>query len=92
MLSVIAADVGHGIWNDTVGLVFTWVILVPAIATGLIVVAMISGRGDKAADDELRGRWVASRRQTRRSAARAGRPALRGASASTTRRAYTCAV
>ena len=54
MLSAIAAN---GIWSETVGLVFTWVILLPAVATALIVVAMVSARGDKQADDELRGRW-----------------------------------
>jgi hypothetical protein len=47
----------HGIWNETVGLLFTFGVLLPALATGLIVVAMISGRGDKEADAELRGRW-----------------------------------
>ncbi len=47
----------HGFWSDTVGLLFTWVILLPAIATGLIVVAMVSGRGEKKVDDELRRRW-----------------------------------
>lgn len=53
MLSALAAT----FWTDTVGLVFTWVVLLPAIATALIVVAMVSGRGDKKADDELSGRW-----------------------------------
>lgn len=56
MLSVIAAG-NTGIWTDTVGLLFTYAVLLPAIATGLIVVAMVSARGDKRADDELRGRW-----------------------------------
>ena len=54
MLSTLAAN---GIWSETVGLVFTWFILLPAVATALIVVAMVSGKGDKEADDELRGRW-----------------------------------
>jgi len=54
MLSTLAAN---GIWSETVGLVFTWFILLPAVATGLIIVAIVAGRGDKAADDELRGRW-----------------------------------
>jgi len=44
-------------WTDTVGLVFTWGVLLPAVATALIIVAMVSGRGDKKADEELRGRW-----------------------------------
>ncbi len=55
MLFALAA--GKGIWTDTVGLLFTYGILVPAIATGLIVVTIISGRAEKRADDELRGRW-----------------------------------
>ena len=54
MLSLIAAN---GIWSETVGLLFTWAILLPATATGLIIVAMVSARGEKRADDELRGRW-----------------------------------
>lgn len=47
---------GQG-WTDSIGLLFTWVVLVPAIATICVVVSMISGRGDKAADDEQAGRW-----------------------------------
>ena len=58
MLSVIAAN---GIWSDTVGLLFTFVILMPALATGLIIVAIVSGKGDKEADEELRGRWGRTR-------------------------------
>ncbi|MEA2194620.1 MAG: hypothetical protein QOG42_1054 [Solirubrobacteraceae bacterium] len=58
LCAIIAASTSHGIWdNDTVGLVFVWVILLPAIVTGLIVVASVSGRGDKKTDDEMRGRW-----------------------------------
>jgi hypothetical protein len=51
--SVLAA----GFWNINVGLVFIWIILLPAVATGLIVVAKISAKGEKAADAELQGRW-----------------------------------
>jgi hypothetical protein len=55
-----AAATTHGIWDsDTVGLLFTWVVLLPAIANGLIIVAVISARGDKAADDKLRSGWGA---------------------------------
>jgi len=54
MFSAIAAN---GIWSDTFGLVFTFVILMPALAAGLIIVALVSGKGDKEADEELRGRW-----------------------------------
>ena len=55
MISSLA--VSYGIWNDTVGLLFTFGILMPALATGLIVVAIVSAKGDKDADAELRGRW-----------------------------------
>ena len=54
MLSVIAAN---GIWSDTFGLVFTFGILMPALTAGLIIVAMVSAKGDKEADEQLRGRW-----------------------------------
>lgn len=60
MLSVIAAS---GIWTDTFGLVFTFFILMPALATGLIIVAKVSARGEKEADEELRGRWGRKRRE-----------------------------
>ena len=46
-----------GIWSETFGLLFTFVILLPVLATGLIIVSIISGRGDKKVDDELRGKW-----------------------------------
>ena len=53
MLFVTAA----GIWTDTIGLLFTWVVLLPAVATVAIIVAIVAARGEKRADDELRGRW-----------------------------------
>lgn len=56
MLFVIAAN---GIWTDTVGLLFTFGVLMPALATGLIVVAMVSGRGEKAVDEQIRARFLA---------------------------------
>lgn len=43
--------------TDTIWLVFTWVILLPALAAGLIVVAIVSARGEKRANSEYRGRW-----------------------------------
>jgi hypothetical protein len=58
---VIATAASRGIWTDTVGLIFTYGILLPALVTGLIVVAMVSGRGDKKTDDEIRGRWASRR-------------------------------
>ncbi len=60
--AIIAADgAARGIWTDTVGLLFTFVILMPALATALIVVARVSGRGDKKADDEIRSHWARKR-------------------------------
>ncbi|MDP2710317.1 MAG: hypothetical protein Q8O56_03780 [Solirubrobacteraceae bacterium] len=58
---MISALASNGIWSDTFGLLFTWVILLPAVATVAIIVAMVSGRGEKEADAELRGRWGAKR-------------------------------
>jgi hypothetical protein len=44
--------------SDTIGLVFTYFILIPAIATGLIVVAVVSARGEKRENEKLSGgRW-----------------------------------
>ncbi len=62
MLSLVAAS---GFWTDTVGLVFTFGILMPALMTGLILVAIVGARGEKAQDDELRGRWGATRTDSR---------------------------
>ncbi|MGI8730685.1 MAG: hypothetical protein ACR2LK_11990 [Solirubrobacteraceae bacterium] len=44
-------------WTDSIGLIFTWVILLPVVATICVIVAMVSGRGDKSADDRNTGRW-----------------------------------
>jgi|GEM_PF-2830977 len=49
--------VSYGIWNDTVGLLFTFGILLPALMTGLIIVAKVSARGEKEEDAQLQGRW-----------------------------------
>jgi hypothetical protein len=58
MHSVIAATTSHGIWDsDTWGLLFTYGILMPAIVTVCVVVSMVTTRGEKETDDELRGRW-----------------------------------
>ena len=57
MLTVIAAEAENGIWTDTVGLLFTYGILMPAIVTICVVVSMVTTRGEKQADDELRGKW-----------------------------------
>jgi len=63
VLDLIAASDGaaRGIWTDTVGLLFTYGILLPAIVTVCIIVAMVTGRGDKAADDEVRSNWARKR-------------------------------
>jgi hypothetical protein len=61
MLHVLAAS---GFWTETVGLLFTYGILLPGIATGLIVVAIVSARGEKRVEDELRGRWGRRRSST----------------------------
>ncbi len=63
LAAIIAASDGaaRGIWTDTVGLLFTFGILMPALATGLIIVAIVSGRGDKKDDDEIRARWARKR-------------------------------
>ena len=44
-------------WSDSIGLLFTFAVLMPAIATVCIVVAIVSGRGEKADDAKLSGRW-----------------------------------
>lgn len=43
--------------SDTIGLAFTYLVLIPAIATGLIVVAVVSARGEKRENQKLAGRW-----------------------------------
>ena len=43
--------------SDTIGLAFTYFVLVPAILTGLIVVAVVSARGEKRENEKLAGRW-----------------------------------
>jgi hypothetical protein len=42
---------------DTIGLGFTYFVLIPAIVTGLIVVAVVSARGEKRESEKLAGRW-----------------------------------
>jgi len=59
LVSILAVDQAL---EDTIWLVFTWFVLVPAILTGLIVVAIVSGRGEKREDAKNRGRWGTARR------------------------------
>jgi hypothetical protein len=47
--------------SDTIGLVFTWFVLLPAIATGLIVVAIVTAKGEKREDAKNAGRWGTKR-------------------------------
>jgi hypothetical protein len=44
-------------WTDTIGVAFTFLVLMPALATGLIVVAIISARGEKRDNEKHAGRW-----------------------------------
>ncbi|MDQ3677112.1 MAG: hypothetical protein M3401_09970 [Actinomycetota bacterium] len=43
--------------SPNIGLIFSWVILLPGFAMGLIVVAVVTARGEKAEDEKLAGRW-----------------------------------
>lgn len=44
-------------WTDSIGLLFAFAVLMPAIATVCVVVSIISGRGEKAQDEKNAGRW-----------------------------------
>jgi hypothetical protein len=44
-------------WTDSIGILFSFVVLLPAIATVCVVVAIVSGRGEKAEDAKNAGRW-----------------------------------
>jgi len=44
-------------WTDSLWLVFTWFILVPVLATGLIVVSIVSGRSEKRDNEKYASRW-----------------------------------
>ena len=54
MLSLLSASQAV---TDTIGLGFTYFVLIPAIATGLIVVAVVSARGEKRENEKAAGRW-----------------------------------
>jgi|GEM_PF-4780806 len=47
--------------TDTIGLVFTYFVLIPAILTGLIVVAVVTAKGEKREDQKHAGRWGTKR-------------------------------
>jgi hypothetical protein len=44
-------------WTDSIGIIFSFGVLLPAIATVCIVVSIIQGRGDKEKDSRNGGRW-----------------------------------
>ena len=44
-------------WSDSIGLLFTFAVLMPAVATVCIIVAIVSGRGEQNQDKRNRGRW-----------------------------------
>ena len=44
-------------WTDSIGLLFTFAVLMPAVATVCIVVSIVSGRGDHNQDKRNGGRW-----------------------------------
>jgi hypothetical protein len=44
-------------WTDSIGLLFTFGVLMPAVATVCIVVSIISGRGEHSQDTRNGGRW-----------------------------------
>jgi hypothetical protein len=44
-------------WTDSIGLLFTFAVLMPAVATVCIIVSIVAGRGEKRQDDSNAGRW-----------------------------------
>ena len=44
-------------WTDSIGHLFTWVVLLPLVATICVIVMIVGGRGEKAEDAENAGRW-----------------------------------
>jgi hypothetical protein len=40
-----------------IGIIFSWVILLPGLATVLIIIAMVAGKGEKAENEKFAGRW-----------------------------------
>jgi len=50
--------------TDTIGLAFTWLILLPLLATGLIIVAIVLARGEKRENEKYVGRWGQAAKHT----------------------------
>ena len=44
-------------WTDSIGILFSFAVLLPIVATVSVVVAIIAGRGEKADDEKNAGRW-----------------------------------
>jgi hypothetical protein len=44
-------------WTMSIGLLFSFGVLLPMIATVLVVVSIVSGRGENAQDSRHGGRW-----------------------------------
>lgn len=45
-------------WTDSIGLLFTFAVLMPAVATVCIVVAIVSARGEKSDNTKTENRWA----------------------------------
>jgi hypothetical protein len=44
-------------WSMTLGLLFSFAVLLPMIATVLVIVSIVSGRGENGQDARHGGRW-----------------------------------
>ncbi len=44
-------------WTDSFGILFAFAVLLPAVGTVGVIVAIVSGRGEKADDEKNAGRW-----------------------------------
>jgi uncharacterized membrane protein len=47
--------------SDTIGLLFTYFFLFPALVTGLVVVIVVTAKGEKREDQKYDGRWGTKR-------------------------------
>ncbi|MEA2150360.1 MAG: hypothetical protein QOD69_2190 [Solirubrobacteraceae bacterium] len=47
--------------SDTIGLLFTYFFLFPALVTGLVVVIVVTAKGEKREDEKHAGRWGTER-------------------------------
>lgn len=52
-------------WTDSIGIGFTFLLLMPALATGLIIVAIVSARGEKRDNEKHAGRWGSAAQRRR---------------------------